>query len=101
MGGITFSVNSLLSKRQRPLKHSLKISYTEKNGALIISAAPRNSQRFSNNQTAMKVLVLNRGSSTVKFQVIEAAETSTPTNQDHKLASGLVDHLGDETEDSQ
>ena len=42
MGGITFSVNSLLSKRQRPLKHSLKISYTEKNGALIISAAPRN-----------------------------------------------------------
>ena len=42
----------------------------------------------------MKVLVLNCGSSTVKFQVIETAETSTPTHQDHKLASGLVDHLG-------
>ena len=47
-----------------------------------------------NTQTAMKVLVLNCGSSTVKFQVIETAETSTPTHQDHKLASGLVDHLG-------
>jgi acetate kinase len=43
----------------------------------------------------MKVLVLNCGSSTVKFQVIETAETSTPTHQDHKLVSGLVDHLGD------
>ena len=42
----------------------------------------------------MKVLVLNCGSSTVKFQVIETAETSTPTHHDHKLASGLVDHLG-------
>ena len=42
----------------------------------------------------MKVLVLNCGSSTVKFQVIETAETSTPTLQDHKLVSGLVDHLG-------
>jgi acetate kinase len=42
----------------------------------------------------MKVLVLNCGSSTVKFQVIETAETSTPTHQDHKLVSGLVDHLG-------
>jgi acetate kinase len=44
----------------------------------------------------MKVLVLNCGSSTVKFQVIETAETSTPTHQDHKLVSGLVDHLGDQ-----
>jgi len=43
----------------------------------------------------MKVLVLNCGSSTVKFQVIETAETSTAPHHDHKLVSGLVDHLGE------
>jgi Acetate kinase len=51
-------------------------------------------QDIEDTQATMKVLVLNCGSSTVKFQVIETAETSTPTHQDHKLVSGLVDHLG-------
>jgi acetate kinase len=39
----------------------------------------------------MKILVINCGSSTAKFQVIE---TAPGADQDHKLASGLVDRIG-------
>jgi len=39
----------------------------------------------------MKILVLNCGSSTLKFQLIETAETSQP---ERKLARGLVDRIG-------
>ena len=39
----------------------------------------------------MKVLVLNCGSSTLKFQLIEVAE---PGGQQRKLARGLVDRIG-------
>ena len=40
----------------------------------------------------MKVLVINCGSSTVKFQLIEVG---TSANQDQKLATGLVDCIGE------
>ena len=39
----------------------------------------------------MNVLVLNCGSSTLKFQLIETAETS---RAERKLARGLVDRIG-------
>jgi acetate kinase len=39
----------------------------------------------------MKILVLNCGSSTLKFQLIETAEASQP---ERKLARGLVDRIG-------
>lgn len=43
----------------------------------------------------MNVLVLNCGSSSVKFQLIETAGHSTPTIRDRKLAVGLIDRLGE------
>jgi len=39
----------------------------------------------------MKVLVLNSGSSTLKFQLIE---TASSTNTERKLAHGIVDRIG-------
>jgi acetate kinase len=42
----------------------------------------------------MNVLVLNCGSSSVKFQLIEASGASAATHSDRKLATGLVDRLG-------
>jgi acetate kinase len=42
----------------------------------------------------MNILVLNCGSSSVKFQLIEARAASTVTHGDPKLAAGLVDRLG-------
>ncbi|HEX2929041.1 MAG TPA: acetate kinase [Candidatus Binatia bacterium] len=42
----------------------------------------------------MKILVLNCGSSSVKFQLIETEGDSGPTERDRKLLSGLVDRLG-------
>ena len=39
----------------------------------------------------MKILVLNCGSSTLKFQLIEIAQGERP---ERKLARGLVDRLG-------
>ena len=42
----------------------------------------------------MNILVLNCGSSTVKFQLIETAGDSVATNHDHKLATGLIDRIG-------
>ena len=46
---------------------------------------------------AMKVLVFNCGSSTLKFQLMEAVPGSTSTATDRKLAGGLVDRIGGES----
>ena len=43
----------------------------------------------------MNVLVLNCGSSSVKFQLIETAADAGPTDRDRKLLVGIVDRLGD------
>ena len=42
----------------------------------------------------MNVLVLNCGSSSVKFQLIETGADSAAVQSDRKLAIGLVDRLG-------
>jgi acetate kinase len=42
----------------------------------------------------VKILVLNSGSSTVKFQVIETADASGDLLRQQKLARGLVDRIG-------
>lgn len=42
----------------------------------------------------MKILVLNSGSSTVKFQVIETTDASGESRRQQKLARGLVDRIG-------
>jgi len=42
----------------------------------------------------MKILVINCGSSTIKFQVIAMAGNGTDLRQQHKLAHGLIDRLG-------
>ena len=42
----------------------------------------------------MKILVLNCGSSTLKFQLIETASGSSVTRSDRKLARGIVDRIG-------
>src|SRR6266576_3322852 len=44
----------------------------------------------------MNVLVLNCGSSSVKFQLIEVAGGNAATDRDGKLVSGLIDRLGDQ-----
>jgi acetate kinase len=43
----------------------------------------------------MKVLVINCGSSTLKFELIELAGPSSSTNEAKKLARGVVDRIGD------
>lgn len=42
----------------------------------------------------MNVLVLNCGSATLKFQLIETEPTSSLFSQDRKLARGLIDRIG-------
>ncbi len=42
----------------------------------------------------MKILVLNCGSSTLKFQLIETAAAPKSTADDVKLARGMVDRIG-------
>ena len=42
----------------------------------------------------MKVLVINSGSSTVKFQVIETTDATGDLRRQQKLARGLVDRIG-------
>jgi len=42
----------------------------------------------------MKVLVLNCGSSSLKFQVIEPHTAAVPGERDRRLARGLVDRIG-------
>jgi acetate kinase len=42
----------------------------------------------------VKILVLNSGSSTVKFQVIETTDASGESRRQQKLARGLVDRIG-------
>ena len=42
----------------------------------------------------MKVLVLNCGSSSVKFQLVETDETSASAGSDRALAKGLVENIG-------
>src|SRR3989304_548949 len=42
----------------------------------------------------MKILVLNCGSSSVKFQYIETDLERIDRNQDRRLASGLVEKIG-------
>jgi acetate kinase len=42
----------------------------------------------------MKVLVINCGSSTLKFQLIETSLRSASIGEQHKLARGLVDRIG-------
>lgn len=44
----------------------------------------------------MKVLVLNCGSSSLKFQVIEPNTAAVPGGRDHRLARGLIDRIGGE-----
>lgn len=44
----------------------------------------------------MKILVINCGSSTIKFQVVAMAGTGTDLWQQHKLAHGLIDRLGED-----
>ncbi len=43
----------------------------------------------------MKVLVLNCGSSSLKFQVIETATAAAPGERDRKLARGLIERIGE------
>jgi acetate kinase len=42
----------------------------------------------------MKILVINSGSSTVKFQVIEIEDGSVDLSQQRKIARGFVDRIG-------
>ena len=42
----------------------------------------------------MKVLVLNCGSSSLKFQVIESDSASSSGDKNHRLAQGLIDRIG-------
>ncbi|HPC83544.1 MAG TPA: acetate kinase [Thermoanaerobaculaceae bacterium] len=42
----------------------------------------------------MKVLVLNCGSSSVKFQLVETDETSAAAGRDRALAKGIVENIG-------
>ncbi len=44
--------------------------------------------------TGMKVLVLNCGSSSVKFQLVETDEASSSGGTDRALAKGLVENIG-------
>jgi acetate kinase len=44
----------------------------------------------------MRVLVLNCGSSSLKFQIIELATTTIPTGQARRLARGFIDRIGGE-----
>jgi acetate kinase len=44
--------------------------------------------------TSMKVLVLNCGSSSVKFQLVETDEASSTDGSDRALARGLVENIG-------
>ena len=44
----------------------------------------------------MKVLALNCGSATVKFQLVEIGLDSSPYSRDRKLARGLIDGIGEE-----
>jgi len=44
--------------------------------------------------TSMKVLVLNCGSSSVKFQLVETDEASSAAGTDRALAKGLVENIG-------
>jgi acetate kinase len=43
----------------------------------------------------VNILVLNCGSSTVKFQLLEMAAGSAATDRDRKLATGLIDRFGE------
>src|SRR5437870_3197770 len=45
----------------------------------------------------MKVLVLNCGSSSLKFQVIEPAESGPPGDGDSRFARGVIERIGDES----
>lgn len=42
----------------------------------------------------MKVLAINCGSSTLKFQLVEIENEDTPLGQERRLASGTVDRIG-------
>ena len=42
----------------------------------------------------MNILVLNCGSSTVKFQIIETDQDKIDVDQDRRLASGIVERVG-------
>ncbi|HXK30460.1 MAG TPA: acetate kinase, partial [Candidatus Binatia bacterium] len=42
----------------------------------------------------MNILVINSGSSTVKFQVIETTDATGDLRRQQKLARGLVDRIG-------
>jgi len=44
----------------------------------------------------MKFLILNCGSSSLKFQVIELASSRSPERRERRLARGLVERIGDE-----
>jgi len=44
----------------------------------------------------MKFLILNCGSSSLKFQVIELASSRSPERRQRRLARGLVERIGDE-----
>jgi acetate kinase len=58
-------------------------------------AVPRRfSTNFSYNELIVRILVLNCGSSSVKFQLIETAAPGSTANPNRKLAIGLVDRFG-------
>src|ERR1700734_2777255 len=42
----------------------------------------------------MKILVLNSGSSSLKFQLIETSPDQIAANQDRRLASGVIAKIG-------
>ena len=42
----------------------------------------------------MRVLVLNAGSSSLKFQLIEVDESTIADNSERKLARGVIERIG-------
>ena len=42
----------------------------------------------------MNILVLNCGSATVKFQIIDTDRARIAADSDRRLASGVIDHIG-------
>lgn len=54
----------------------------------------RNEEKDEQEAPAMKILAINCGSSTLKFQLIEVEGEVTALGQEQRLASGIVDRIG-------
>ena len=67
-----------------------------------VPLAPETQLATENNQaneaSEMKVLAINCGSSTLKFQVIEGTATDQTRGEQQRLAHGLVDRIGEHGE---